>query len=681
MSTFAERAARYCTAAAEAARTWYDDEGNWLIDSKPAETRERYWLACAIYAAGADALADAVIRPGETATYSGGNRYNIFDTNIAAALLAMYRHRMAADVRVKLEGLTRDGFSFKPGNRQPDYQFHGYNDNMPAKATMGLVLGGEILGDADAFAYGLWDLRQLRAMLVRRGTNSEFNSPTYSALTIHAMAEIAEHAQSEEARDLARKIEERLWIDLAARFHPEIGVIAGPYSRAYTIDTIAHVSCAAALLWFVLGDQVNPSPMELFARPEGLIVHHMGDFPFNIAQMSWYASGTYHLPEQARELFARKAYPYRAVATSELGDAGPDFPARAARLESVLYPDYTLGTSTTHFHGGEQTMNYFVTYKRTERVDSFRDVGTIFQKMVLDDDVPGTTKQAMEIPHAGAEWHEGDKPLPIPYSNAGEEDHLHSYCNAFTLQDASTALVLTQPHLALGGPADGGGEGRAISRLSEMVIFPAHFGGADEIIVGGVPRAGWSGEVKHGEWIACRRGRLLIAIRPMAYSRTLGPVKITLEKHNNYEVIRATLYQGEARTFTRAELRHVFAGFVAEHAGVSDYPSPAAFAAEMARGKFTDYYWTTRRVRYRRPAGARPALEFETSISPGARTQRIAAINGRALDMPVAQYDGVKTEELPFLNEPFTSVPTFFPWEDFSVEWGEWPYAIGDREE
>ncbi|HEY3418768.1 MAG TPA: hypothetical protein VGM23_17980, partial [Armatimonadota bacterium] len=118
MSSFAERAARYCTAAADAARTWYDDEGNWLIDSKPSETRERYWLACALYAAGADTLADAVIRPGETASYSGGHRYNIFDTNIAAALLSMYRDRMAADVATKLEGLTRGGFSFKPGNRQ-----------------------------------------------------------------------------------------------------------------------------------------------------------------------------------------------------------------------------------------------------------------------------------------------------------------------------------------------------------------------------------------------------------------------------------------------------------------------------------------------------------------------------------------------------------------------------------
>ncbi|HOF86763.1 MAG TPA: hypothetical protein PLZ36_01495 [Armatimonadota bacterium] len=680
----AARTRQYCAAAAAAARTWYDDAGQWQLASKPPETRERLWLACALYTAGEAALADAVIRPGETARY-GDTRFNIFDTNIAAALLVQFGDRMAADVRAKLEGLTRDGFAFKPGNRQPDFQFHGYNDNMPAKASLGLILGGEWLGDAEAVAYGVWNLRQFRALLVRCGVNSEFNSPTYTPLTMHAIAEIAEHARDAEARRLARHIEARLWIDLAARFHPEMGVVAGPYSRAYTMDTLAHMSSVSTLLWLVLGDRVHPSPMALFTRPAGLVVHHLGDYPYSIAQMSWLATGSYHVPEQARELFAGKSYPYRAVASAELGDYGADFPGRVTRLESVLDADYTLGTCTTPFAGGEQTLSYVVTYKRREPVASFRDVGTVFAKMVLDDDGPGTEKQAMEVPHAGAEWHEGAHTLePIRYANAGEEDLLPSCGHAFALQDGPTALVLTHPHLALGGPEDpaSGGEARPISRLSELVIFPSHFGGADEIIVGGAPRAAWSDAIAHGDWIACRRGRLLIAIRPLAYTRTLGPARLTLERINHYEVIRATFYDGEPRTFTRTELRHVFGGFLAEHASVDDYPSLAAFAADMAQGQFTDYYWATRRVRYRRPAGsARPALEMETSISPGAPTQRIAAINGRRLDLPVAAYDGIRTAELPFLYEPFTSVPTFFPWQDFSVAWGDWPFAIGDREQ
>jgi hypothetical protein len=143
---------------------------------------------------------------------------------------------------------------------------------------------------------------------------------------------------------------------MAARFHPELGGLAGPYSRAYTVDTIARVSCAASLLWFALGDRVHPSPMVLFDPPPGFVVHHMGDYPFNIVQHCWFAAGSYHIPPAARKLFEAKTYPFHAVATGELGDAGPDSPARRVRIESVLHKDFTLGTCDSPFHGGEQTM-------------------------------------------------------------------------------------------------------------------------------------------------------------------------------------------------------------------------------------------------------------------------------------------------------------------------------------
>jgi hypothetical protein len=667
----AARAQQYLTAAAAAMATWYDAEGRWTAPTCPAANRERLWGSFCLYASDRATLADAVIRAGDTEQY-GAVKFNIFDTNIAAALLVQHRQRMAADVRAKLERLVRDGFSFKPGNRQPDYQFHGYNDNMPAKATMGLILGGELLGNADAVAYGVWNLRQLRAMLVRQGINSEYNSPTYSPLTIHAMGEIAEHARDAEARDLAAGIEARLWLDLAARFHPETGILAGPHSRAYTADTLGHVSCAASLLWFVLGDVVKASPLLFFQPRPDLVAHHMNDYPFNIVQMCWFASGSYHLPPAAVRLFAGKPYPFRAVATAEHGDAGPDFPARPVRLESYLQRDYTVATASTPFCGGEQTMSYFCTYRRRAPVEVFGDVGTVFNKLVLDDEVPGEVL----APDATS-------------ANRGESDHCHSYSNTLAVQHDNTALVLTQPHLALGGPADAvagpaqGAKptGKALRRLSELVIFPCHGGELDELIVGGQPRPAWSGTVAHGEWIACRRGRLLIAIRPMAYSRLFGHAPITLERANRYDVIRCTLYQGAPRTFTRPELRHMFSGFVAEHASVDEYPSLAAFAAAVAQARFTDYYWTTRRTRYRRPATAqRPALEFETSASPGSHFPRIVAINGHAVAWPRVAVDTLTDADFPFLAEPFTSVPSFFPWQDFKVEWGEWPYAIGDRE-
>lgn len=684
---FASRTNRYLRAAARAARAWYNDAGDWVAPTKPAETRERFWLSFALYHAGATALADAVIRRGDTPLY-GKVKYNIFDTNIAVALLAQHRDAMAADVRAQLERLARDGFAFKPGNRQPDYQFHGYNDNMPAKGTMGLILGGELLGSAEAVDYGRWSLRQLRAMLVRCGVNSEYNSPTYSPLTLHAMGEIAEFARDAECRELALHIEERLWLDLAARFHPETGSLAGPHSRAYTVDTLASTSCAASLLWFLLGARARPSPMLFFAPPPDLVVHHMGDYPFNIAQMCWFAAGHYHVPPQALRLCRRKRYPFRAVATAEQGDAGPDFPARRCRTETFLREDFTLGTASTPFCGGEQTMSYFCLYRRRAPVSSWRDLGTVYSKLVINDDLPGREQAARDAAPAGAEMNKALQPqAPKTYANAGEVDHVTSRANTLALQDGPTALVLTHPHLALGGPAGGGiiagTQGTPLRRLSELVVFPAHHGGADELLVGGEPRAAWGGDVPRGAWVVCRRGRLLIGLRPLAYTRTLGPVRLSLEACGKYEFIRATFHDGTERRFEREELRHVFGGFVAEHASVEDFGSLAEFAAALARGRFTDYFWTTRRVRYRRPVlGPAAGLEFEVSWSPGSHLPRIAALNGRAVDFSVrAEYSGVREKQLPFLAEPFQSAPGFFPWADFRVEWGDWPYAIGDREE
>ena len=669
---FAQRTRRYLEAAARAARTWYDDDGVWRTPGKPLETRERLWLSFALYGTGDRALADAVIRRGDSPRY-GDVLYNIFDTNIAVALLVHHGERMAADVRAKLERLARDGFSFKPGNRQPDYQFHGYNDNMPAKATLGLILGGERLGCTDAVEYGVWNLRQLRAMLVRNGINSEYNSPTYSPLTVHAMAEIAESANHPEARALAAGIEERLWMDVAARFHPETGVLAGPYSRAYTVDTLASTSCAAAWLWFVLGDAARPSPMLFFDPPADLVVHHAGDYPFNIAQMCWFAAAWYHVPPAARRLFKAKRYPFEAVATCEQGDAGPDFPARPCRIASYLTEDFTLGTASTPFCGGEQTMSYFVTYRRKAPVGSFRDVGTVFSKMVINGERPGRIEQ----PAA---------PDGTPYANRGECDCLVSHANTLTVQQAGTALVLTHPYLALGGPADAAGivrqaAAKPLTELRELVVFPSHYGGSDQVRVGGRTRAEWDGEVPRGHWVACRRGRLLIGVRPLVYTRALGEPVISLERAGNYECLGATFHRGAARLFTRAELRHVFGGFVAEHASVDEFASLDEFAAWLETARFTDYFWTTRRVRYRRPEGrGRPALEIEVSWSPGSHDPRVAAVNGRRVEWPTVAMGGLRTSQLPFLGEPFTPVPPFFPWQDFRVEWGDWPYAIGDRE-
>jgi hypothetical protein len=484
------------------------------------------------------------------------------------------------------------------------------------------------------------------------------------------MSKIAEYARNEEAREIALKIEHRLWIDLAARFHPELGVVAGPYSRAYTMDTLAFGSAISGMVWFALGDYAKPSAMEVFNPQSLLSWHHQGDIPFSISGTCWTAVTHYHIPELALRLFAEKQYPFRAVATAEMGDAGGDFPARTVRIESHLEKDFTVGTATTPFLSGEQSSSYFVTYKRRPVVQSALDYGTVHTKLAVNDAVPGAFTAA------------STRADGTPYSEFIEQDNLDSKSNHITVQSGSTVLFLSHPHLALGGDPDFPERPvKPIRRLSEMVLFQTQFGGAEEILVGGAPRADWSGEVPHGQWIASRRGRLLIAFRPLTHTVGFGTPRITLEKINRYEVIRTDLYHGEERIFKRPQLRYLMGGFLAEHASVDDYGSLREFVAELEKARFTDFLFTTRRVRYRRPKGTRlEALELETSWSTGSHETRYALINGRPVTWPMVEIDGVKRESLPFLDETWQSIPDHFPWKDFNVANFESIWSIGDRE-
>jgi hypothetical protein len=72
-----------------------------------------------------------------------------------------------------MEWHTRELFKTHGGAAQSDYKFHGANDNMPAMATMGHILGGEALNDAGAIAHGRWMLHQFRRLFSRAAWASE----------------------------------------------------------------------------------------------------------------------------------------------------------------------------------------------------------------------------------------------------------------------------------------------------------------------------------------------------------------------------------------------------------------------------------------------------------------------------------------------------------------------------
>ncbi|MGE9269579.1 MAG: hypothetical protein ACQKBU_02150, partial [Verrucomicrobiales bacterium] len=633
-------------------------EWEWVDRAYPLAVRERFWLSFSFFEIGEAEKGNALIRNTDATQndFVGDSTFNIFSTNIAVVLALRYMHLFDADVRDKLFGMIREGFSTWEGNRAPDYQFHGYNDNMPAKACMGLVLGGELLGNQQAIDHGYWSLRQFGDQLSRRGINSEYNSPTYSPLTLHAMAEIGERSQSEEIRGLARQIEFRLWLDLAARFHPETGMLAGPYSRAYTVDLLGHISVASSLLWFVLGKVSRMSPMRLFDETNDLVLHHRGNRPFNIAQMCWLAIGEYHLPEEVRALFTGKSYPHRTVATAEMGYLENGYPACPVRTETFLERDYTVGTANVSFLNGVQSASYFSTYRRVRGHSEGEDAGTVYAKVLEGDEVPGEVLK--EHPE---------------FDNADENSNLASHGNVYTMQSDATVMALTafqREKSELAGDSD----------VSLCVIFSSRSGGADEVICGSNRRDGWEGLVDKGEWIVCRRGKLLIGIRPLVYSLGEESLILSLEKENHYEWIRMK-FQGNGARGSRDGL---MGGFLAEHASVDEYTSLEEFANVLQRSIVSDYFWSTRRVHYLRgKSKARHELEMEISWTPGSPVPRFAEINGVPVDWPKWQSDepAPSPQTIPLLGKRKSREPPFFPWEHLRCVQLDWPWGIGDRAE
>jgi hypothetical protein len=648
----AQREEQYFQAAAAAAETWFDEQGNWVLNHTPLANRERLWVCFALYA-GTEVQcrrADAVVLGTEVQEYEG-RRFDIFASNIAPILYLQHQARMSHEARHALLDLTAEGHGDFPGDRQADFQFHGYNDNMPAKGTMSLILGGEILKSQVALAHGNFQLRQLQEQLYRNGLTAEYNSPTYSALTLHALAEIAEFSTVEHDREIARALERRLWADLACHWHPTSHQQAGPHSRAYTADSVGLFTCVRSVVWAVLGEAASGlSPLALFDPPKNLMYHHCGNIPFNIAQMCWFVAGHYHLDEDLAALFLDKPCPFTLTATAECGDAR-EMPSRQTVCTTYMTPAYSLGTSSTGWLDNSQPSAFFVTFPR----DGQEPVGsTVDLRYTSNEEVPGLLAD-------DGEWR-------------GEADLVHNRAHYVTLQDGPSALVSCHPAGALAE--------MEVSRLSLMTIFAEHLGEVEEVRVGERAYASWEGEFGPRQWFGVRAGRCLLALRPLAYSAVGLEARVRLESYPRYKAITIDNYRGEPRQFPAADLLHIFNGFAAEVASVDEFPSLGDFLAALQEASFEDYaMFHTRRLRYFRPElPGRPAVELATSYTVRDCSPRYRTINGREFAGPPWQATGLPEESVSVMPTGWHPRKAGIPWDSLEVYWypGN-PWGINEK--
>ena len=105
--------------------------------------------------------------------------------------------------------------------------------NIVAQDIANSILGGQLLERPEYTARGYAKLRRWLEIIDESGIPHEYNSPTYSFVSIEALRKIVDLSPYAEARVLAQLIITRIGLSLALHLHPVMGRLAPPHCRAY----------------------------------------------------------------------------------------------------------------------------------------------------------------------------------------------------------------------------------------------------------------------------------------------------------------------------------------------------------------------------------------------------------------------------------------------------------------
>lgn len=276
------------------------------------------------------------------------------------------------------------------------------NVNHPLAAYVHLICGGELL-QAPAYVQLGRDLLQdfyrtisRRHKFHRQAEMAEYNSPTYTALTLWFLALAAEFAQDAEARNLALHLEERLWVNVAMHWHAPSQQFAGPFSRAYAEDSLGGFSALHCTFGFALQTDIfiDADLPRLYRHPSALI------------ENAFVATLRFHVPAQARAIAFNKPWPYAFQMTTyceqyhenaRISENG----ATRSTFDDEIYPggwgdlttyqtlEYCLGTASRPYVNAAQTDSFSLRYRRTDKIQSRQDFRSAFTRMVFNDAVIG----------------------------------------------------------------------------------------------------------------------------------------------------------------------------------------------------------------------------------------------------------------------------------------------------
>lgn len=526
-----------------AAAARFNEQGAW-IDPEPSEgpvygnsTRTQLWQAGPLLAGDARQreIANRVIQaqdyskaqPDPFVAYAAADFLNRF----AASLDRDSRRILAAYIEPTLAASTRRGVPPQ-------------NINHPLMWMGALLFGGQALGRREYQAAGARMFGEFARLISTTGCPSEFNSPTYTPISMSCLAQISTSLRDSALTAAARAIEQRFWLTQAGFWHAPTGLPAGPFSRAYAADSTGQASNLLLLWYLVLGDSVLLDPLEHVYKPDPHLDYHQGGRVFLQGQYAAIALADYHPPPMIPQLATGRRLPVTVRASTFVGDfqeSGSGIWYRGGRraLTSYQHPVYSLGTASQMYANGNHTDNLFATWLARQPREP-RNVRTLFARYTQEGDVPGAH---------GATF-------------------LADRGRSVTAQQANRAVLVGNPKIQ---------PWREVTGFRQSILLPEHFSRVEAITVDGRTLNEFPYEGAWPNWLILRDGDCRIALHPLGAALNPSSNVCRIERVNRYLVVHFYGYRGPARDFTAAECAALRSGFFLElSTGNGDRAEPAS---------------------------------------------------------------------------------------------------------
>lgn len=143
-------------------------------------------------------------------------------------LLADHPDRLPGDLDERVErALDRAAACIDDRTVIPGYT------NIATMSAYVLVMAGTLLGDDARLAAGRQRLRELVGYTRYHDGFTEYNSPTYTVITLGEVGRMLGYFEATADRALARVLNDYAWRSIATHYHPPTARLAGPHSRAY----------------------------------------------------------------------------------------------------------------------------------------------------------------------------------------------------------------------------------------------------------------------------------------------------------------------------------------------------------------------------------------------------------------------------------------------------------------